>query len=184
MWTPPHVNTSNEHSPNAVFFPGLREFRQHFCFQEYTRLFFTVFNFFRIPLPFILVELSTANVQGALYLHRGTKSPGCNNGQSTSEYLHQLSTSSERTPQSPTENGRNLWGSFWVTESLRLPLPPPADAHNLPPTQHSPSPGTEVTPEPPLQTLPSRTAYLGSILTQGFYFQVSFESLILLCVCL
>lgn len=133
---PPHTNTSNEHSPNAAFFPGLLEFWQHFGFQQHTCWLFTVFNFFRIPLPFIWVELSTANLQGALCLHRGTHSPAFNKDQLVPLLSVSPSSlaSSESTPQSPTGTGRNLWGSFWWLNLFTCPLPPPADAHNLPPT--------------------------------------------------
>lgn len=128
MWTPPHTNTSNEHSPDAVFLPGLLEFWQHFCFQQHTRWLFTVFNFFRIPLPFIWVELSTANLQGALCLHRGTNSPPFNKGQLAPLLGISPSSlaSSDSTPQSPTGTGRSLWGSFWVTEALHLPTASPS----------------------------------------------------------
>lgn len=57
-----------------VSFPHLLELQQYFCFQQNVCLLFTVFDFSGIRLFFlILVELSTANLQGALCLHMGTK---------------------------------------------------------------------------------------------------------------
>lgn len=142
-------------------------FQQHFYFQEHCCPLFTRINFSRISLSSTLIDLFTANPQGALCLLRGTKSPGFCNGQ-FHIYLLQLSGQLRKQSSPAHRNGKEPLGI--ILGDLISPSAYCLPSRCTQPSTHStfPSPGTEVTPELPLQTLPSRTAPLGSALTHDF----------------